>query len=72
MVSWEKIKKQIQAVQALEYNNGRVIELDTLSLSEEFIETISKVEKVEDKDNTQIDELQTQLQEKEKSIVSLQ
>lgn len=63
----EKVKKQIQTLQSLEYNNVRVIEFDSLGLSDEFLESIKNNTNSEDNEKTQ-----EQLKIKQEEITSLE
>jgi len=66
----EKIKKQLQALQSLEYNNVRVIEVETLDLSEEFLEAIKNTTpQDESKENEAVN---LELKQKQDEITSLQ
>ena len=68
----EKIKKQLQSLQSLEYNNVRVISIEDLSLSEEFLETISKNNNSNDKEENNNAILESELANKNEQLQALQ
>lgn len=63
----EKIKKQIQTLFALEFNNVRVIDSDSLELSEDFITTLGN-----EASPTNISELEEQLKLRQDELTAIQ
>lgn len=68
----EKAKQQLQAIFELEYNNMKVLDPNSLSLSNEFVETINTIkQEIESKKNSEEQSLKNELLSLQKELTAV-